>query len=230
MEKESLTILSLGGSLIVPGAGIDTDFLRKFRNFILRQIKKGRRFLIVTGGGKTARLYRDAGKKIVGRLTSDDLDWIGVHATRMNAHLLRTIFRKYAHPRLITNPTKKVRLGEPIIIAAGWKPGWSTDYVAAFLAKEYGVKTVINMTNVKAVFNRDPTKYPNAQPLTKISWSQFQKLVGKKWEPGMRVPFDPVASRFAKENKIRAIILDGRYLPNLENFINGRKFEGTVIE
>jgi len=38
MEKENI-IISLGGSLIVPNE-IDLDFLRKFRNLILKHLKK----------------------------------------------------------------------------------------------------------------------------------------------------------------------------------------------
>lgn len=230
MKKEEITIISLGGSLIVSESGIDTNFLCRLRDFILKQVKKGKKFLIVAGGGKTARLYRDAASKIVGKLTPVDLDWIGIHATRLNAQLLRIIFAKFSNHKLIINPRKNVDFSQPIIIGAGWKPGWSTDYVATFLAQKYGVKTVINMTNVQAVFDRDPSKYKDVTPLSKISWEEFRELIGKKWEPGMRAPFDPMASRLAQQNKITVVILDGKNLLNVENFLSGRNFTGTVIE
>ena len=35
------------------------------------------------------------------RVTDEDKDWIGIHATRLNAHLLRTIFRDVADPVVI---------------------------------------------------------------------------------------------------------------------------------
>src|SRR3989338_2105482 len=93
-------ILSLGGSLIVTKDGLHIEFLKRFNNFIRSELKTkpSRQFFIVVGGGYTARHYRDAGKRILGHdLTIDDMDWLGIHATRLNAHLLRTIFRDIAH-------------------------------------------------------------------------------------------------------------------------------------
>ena len=83
--------MSVGGSLIVPD-DIDTDFLTQFKNLIHTQaaIYSGRRFIIIAGGGRTARRYQDAASAVTA-LTPDDLDWMGIHATRLNGHLLRTI-------------------------------------------------------------------------------------------------------------------------------------------
>src|SRR3990167_8675976 len=83
-------IISLGGSLVVPNGGIDSNFLKKFNLFIRKHVKKGRRFFIVVGGGAPSRIYRDAGLAVIDQVTNDDLDWLGVHATRLNAHLIRT--------------------------------------------------------------------------------------------------------------------------------------------
>src|SRR6185369_7762267 len=92
-------VLSVGGSLIVPNGGIDTDFLNKLNEFIRTKLseKKNRQFFLVIGGGGTARHYRDAGRAVIGELDVEDLDWLGIHATRLNAHLIRTIFRDIAH-------------------------------------------------------------------------------------------------------------------------------------
>ena len=96
-------VMSVGGSLIVPDA-IDTDFLTRLKALIERQTaERSRRFVIICGGGKTARRYQEAASA-VSTLTVDDLDWLGVHATRLNGHLMRTIFREIAHPVMITNP------------------------------------------------------------------------------------------------------------------------------
>ena len=83
-------IIALGGSIVFPDQ-IDWDFLRRFRSFVLREIKKGRRFVIVSGGGRLSRIYQEAAGKVV-KVTNEDKDWLGIHATRINAHLLRTIF------------------------------------------------------------------------------------------------------------------------------------------
>ena len=130
-------IISLGGSLIVPNGGIDTAFLKRFKTIILKRVAKGGRFVIICGGGATARHYQKAAR-MLGGLTREDVDWIGIHATRLNGHLLRTVFQRHAHPTVIKNPNAPPRFREPLLIAAGWKPGWSTDYDAVLLASALG--------------------------------------------------------------------------------------------
>ena len=127
--KEAI-VLKLGGSLIVPDGGLDVHYIKKFYNFVRKQVaEKKRRFFILIGGGELSRHYRDAGAEITGHeLTHEDLDWIGIHVTRLNAHLFRTIFRDLAHPVIIKKYEFIQKPDRPIVIAAGWKPGWSTDF------------------------------------------------------------------------------------------------------
>jgi len=223
-------IFSVGGSLIVPNGGIDTDFLKKFNKFIRAQLPKRRRFFIVVGGGKTTRHYQHAGKSVIGKITDEDLDWLGIHSTRMNAHLLRTIFQDIAHPRIIDNYQKKLRgWREPVIIGAGWKPGWSTDYDAVILARDYKASVIINLSNIDWVYNKDPAKFKDAQPIKKTTWDYFETLVGNKWVPGINAPFDPIAAQLAKKIGITVIIANGKNFNNLKNILAGKDFKGTVI-
>lgn len=227
MPNRKPYIISLGGSLIVPDE-IDIGFLRGFKAIIEALIKKGNRFLLITGGGRTSRLYSEAAKAL-GDLNPDDLDWLGIHSTRLNGHLLRTIFRKHAHKRIITDPNKPEAASKPIIIAAGFRPGWSTDYVAVLLARRYKAEAVLNLTNVDFVYDKNPAAYKNAMPIKNISWKDFRKIVGNKWDPGLNLPFDPVASRLAEKMKLKVIVLNGKKLGNLENFLSGKSFRGTKI-
>src|SRR5512140_1919661 len=94
-----LVVLSLGGSLIIPSGGFDIDFLQGFRTLLVKKINEGYRFIVVCGGGQTARSYQAAARAL-GHLEPDDIDWIGIHATRLNAHFMRTILRDHAHPVL----------------------------------------------------------------------------------------------------------------------------------
>ncbi len=233
MAYKHKIIMSIGGSLIVPGEGIDTQFLINLNDFIRKQLAKNnnRQFFLVAGGGQAARHYRDAGEKVLKhRLTIEDLDWLGVHATRLNAQLLRTIFRDIAHPYVIKHYEIIRKATEPVVIAAGWKPGWSTDFDAVLLCDDYDVTEVINLSNIEKVFDKDPYKHKDAKPIDKISWRKFRKLIGDKWNPGMHAPFDPVAAKKAEELGIKVTVLSGHNFANLENYFNGKKFVGTVIE
>src|SRR5260370_386901 len=149
-------VIKLGGSLVVPDGGIDDEYVNKFNAFISKEIgEKGLRFFIFTGGGQLARHYIDAAMEVIGHeLTNDDLDWLGVHATRLNAHLLRTIFRDLAHPIIITDYSYIQKPDKPVVIAAGWKPGSSApfDAVAAKLASELEMKVLyLNGTDLANV-------------------------------------------------------------------------------
>jgi uridylate kinase len=230
MNNKKTVIISLGGSLIVPDE-IDWKFVKNFKKLIEKYIRKKYKFIIITGGGKTAREYIEAASKI-GGITDDDKDWIGIHATRMNAHFMRTVLRKYAHPRINKNPhglEDFYNFKESVLIAAGWRPGFSTDYDAVVIARYFKVKNIINFSNIDYVFDKDPRKFKNAKPIKNISWKDFCKMVGSKWSPGLNAPFDPIASKLADENKLEVVIMNGKNMKNLENYLNGRKFKGTII-
>jgi len=219
-------IMSLGGSVIVPNR-IDVNFLINFKKIIYRYIKKNYRFVIYCGGGRTARNYQKAASKVI-KLNNKDLDWLGIHATRLNAHFIKTLFNSITENIIVKNPTQKIKFTKRILIAAGWKPGWSTDYDAVLLAKNLKVKTIINMSNINYVYDKDPKKFKGAKKIKNISWREFRKITGNKWKAGLNMPFDPVAAKEAEKLGLKVIII-GKNLRNFENLLNDGKFEGTII-
>jgi uridylate kinase len=221
-------ILSVGGSLIVPQGGIDTIFLKSLRRFVLNRFDQGERLIIVTGGGTTARNYVKAASAVE-KVPVDDQDWLGIHATRLNAHLVRTLLKDLAHPEIITNPDKILKTKAKIIVAGGYRPGWSTDYVSVLLAKKYKAKTVINLSNIDYVYDKDPKKFKDAKRIERINWEGFKEIVGDEWTPGMNAPFDPIASRLAQKLKLQVAVLNGNKLDNVHRFMDGKKFVGTLI-
>jgi len=229
MKKDDCVIISLGGSLIVPAGGIDWKFLKKFRKLILNQIKQGKKIYLIAGGGDTCRRYNQAAQKVV-KIAPEDLDWLGIHSSRLNAHLIRTIFRDVAHPEIIKNPTIHMPTEEKLVVGGGWKPGWSTDYVATMIAQEYEIKTVINLSNIDYAYRQDPKKDKKAQPIKETDWTSFRKIVGNKWKPGLNAPFDPIASKKAQQLNLEVIIANGKNLANLKKILNKQNFKGTVIK
>ncbi|MBF8249632.1 MAG: Aspartate kinase [Candidatus Levybacteria bacterium] len=229
--KEKI-VISVGGSLIVPNGGVDSGFLIKFNKFIRARLaeNKKRQFFLIIGGGSTTRHYQNAARGVIGdELTHDDLDWLGIHATRLNAHLIRTIFRDIAHPYILKHYEIIRKVEEPVIVGSGWKPGWSTDYCAIMACQDYDVKIAINLSNINQIYDKDPRKFDDAKPIDKISWKDLRKLVGDKWTPGMHVPFDPIAAKKAESLGIKAVIINGSNFENLENYFSGKKFVGTII-
>ncbi|MDD5109882.1 MAG: UMP kinase [Patescibacteria group bacterium] len=221
-------VFSLGGSLIAPD-GIDTKFLAGFRRVILRFIANGNRAIIICGGGDTARTYAKSARTVNRSLTAEQLDWLGIQATKINAWLVRDVFGHTAEYALQYDPTVRIRTAKRIIVGSGWKPGCSSDKDAVLAAKTYGVKTVVNLSNIDYVYDHDPRKFKSAKPLPSLTWAAFQKIVGSTWRPGAHVPFDPVASRLARRLGIALVIVRGSNLANLRSLLSGRKFRGTLV-
>lgn len=227
--KSQYKIISVGGSMIIPQTGFDIEFLTSFRELLLRYVKSGMRFVLVAGGGATARTYQQAAKK-VRPLTSVELDWLGIYATITNAYFLQTIIGEAASNKIIFNPLRPPRSTKPIMVAAGWKPGCSTDMDAVLLAKRYKAKNLINLSNIDQVYTADPKEHREAKPITSIDWKTFRKnIVGNTWEPGKSFPFDPIASKSAHKLKLTVSIVNGNNLPQVEKALVGQPFFGTVI-
>ncbi len=220
-------VLSLGGSLIVPD-GIQSEFLKSFRDLIVSKFDT-HRFVIFTGGGAVARTYMDGGKAVID-MTNDQLDWLGIHASRLNAQLVRTIFDDYAAEEVIIDPTISIPMEKPITMGAGWKPGWSTDYDAVSVAVANGIDRVVNLSNIEYVYDKDPNEFDDAKRIIETTWSDFRKIVGNEWKPGLNAPFDPIAAKLADENSIEVVVADGKNIENLEAIIDGKEFIGTCIK
>ncbi len=223
MENKT-AVISLGGSIIVPDQ-IDVDFLHEFRRVILSL--KDKRFIVICGGGKVCRRYQDAAKTIQ-EIPKEDLDWIGIRATRLNAELVRTCFGDDAHTKVIHDPDEPIDASRRIIVGAGFEPGSSTDLRAVQLAKRFGAARVINMSNIDYVYGADPKKNPEAKKMETISWPAFRKLVGDLWDPGLNMPFDPIASKEAEQLGLEVVII-GNDMSNFERLLKGEAFRGTTI-
>ena len=115
-----------------------------------------------------------------------------------------------------------------LIIGAGFEPGGSTDLRAVQIAARFNADQVINMSNIDYVYSEDPKKNPAARKLERISWTDFRKLVGDEWDPGLNMPFDPIASQAAESLGLTVVII-GNDIGNLEKQLNAEPFSGTTI-
>ena len=229
MKKEKVFVLGLGGSVIFP-ENLDLLFLKKFSLFIKKEIKRGKKFVIITGGGKLARQYQQVLGKI-GKFSSADKDWLGIQATKLNSYLLKTIFKERSHPIIFDKRFKiKNFKNYSVILASGWKPGYSTDFVAIQIALDFNMKKVIFLGNIDYVYTGDPQKDKTAKPIKKLNWKDYLKLIPSKWKPGLRFPVDPKAARLAKKYNCEVVIAGAKNFSNLKKILEGEKFEGTVIK
>jgi len=232
-----VTVISLGGSIVAPShlqgaGGVDIEFMKGLTSLIRSFIEADseRRFIFVVGGGSPARQWQNAYREISdGKHIDDEADWVGIMATRLNAQLVKAVMSQWCSQEVVTNPCEVDPLTGHVLVAAGWKPGFSTDYDAVLLAERFGADMVINLSNIEKVYTGDPKTDPNAKPIDKISWAAFRKITGDEWIPGKNVPFDPVASRHAEKIGLKVICAAGKDLENLRKILRGENFTGTTI-
>lgn len=226
----NIKVLDFGGSIVAPDE-VDTAFIRSFKEFLENWLKKDKnnKAIIVIGGGAPARKYQQAYREIVTENDHNEQDWIGITATRLNAQLIKAVFSGYCREDVVIDPTAPESFEGQVMVAAGWKPGWSTDYDAVILAEKFGADTVYNLSNIAKVYTDDPKENPDAEPLDYVSWDDYKVMAGDEWTPGKNVPFDPVATRKAAELNLQVIAAAGNDLENLQKIFDGEDFFGTII-
>ena len=223
-------VLSLGGSLIIPKSTdrVDNKFLKSFKKLL--DAHKSTRFIIVVGGGSTARKYIDALNENKASTRSKCLMGIGV--TRLHAKFLTHFFGKHVSPHVPTNlqDIKKFIKKHKIVLtgALRYEEDNTSDGTAAKIAN-YFKTDFINVTDVKGLYTKNPKKYKDARLVKAISFEEFDKLISRmKFRPGQHFILDQHAAKIIKKHKVRTIIV-GKDLKNLGKCLSGKKFTGTVI-
>jgi uridylate kinase len=227
--KKEVIVISLGGSLIVPDK-IDIGFLKKFKKVLIKNTKNYK-FVVVTGGGSTARKYINALRKEGKSKYLQSL--MGISVTRLNARFVSYFFGK--DPKKgIPYDMKHVKglVSKNDIVFCGalrYAPKQTSDSTSAKLASYLGAKFV-NLTNVKGLYSANPAKYKSAKFIPKISRVEMYKMMMKfKFKAGQHAPLDQTAVKVIKDHKIPVFLL-GKNMKNFDNFLKGKKFIGTVID
>lgn len=224
--KETI-VIAMGGSLLVP-EHIDIAFIKSLKEMVKHFTDDGYQIALVVGGGKTARIYQQ-GLKDLDVNDSLALDWVGIKSIHLNCELL---FRAFSdldiHENIILRPQDLDQVKESLIIVGAWEPGCSSDADAVEMAEASGATRIINFSNTSHVYSADPRTNSDATRFEKLSWDEYRNIIPSEWTPGMSAPFDPVASKRAQEQGITVAIL-GASVENLENYLVGGEFEGTII-
>lgn len=231
MESKKV-VIRLGGSLISPEPGmIAVDFLRDFKNVILEYQKEGYSFSIICGGGKTCRSYQNAAQRISpDQVTNLEMDWIGIFTCNLNAQVVRSIFPKHiTHEQVVTVMEDIKGIDSPIIVLGVEAPGHSSNYDAVEVADYTDSKEIVNLSNIDFIYDADPRTNPGAKKYDRVTWEQYLTFIPEEWSSGLSTPFDPPASRKAKELGLEVAFMKGDNLENLRNYLDGRPFTGSVI-
>lgn len=219
-------VISLGGSRIVPD-NVDDEFLLKFKKLI--DSHNAQKFVIVTGGGSTARKYISALRKLGESTKTQSME--GIAITRLHAKFMSILFGRNASNELPLNIEKIERLlRKNRVVFCGalrYEKKDTSDGTAAKIARHLKCP-FINLTNVKGLYTSDPRKNKNAKFIKKIKWGDFAKFVNKiKYKAGQHFVLDQNAARIIERDKITTYIVGS--LTAIDNILRKKKFVGTLI-
>lgn len=218
--------MSVGGSILFQDR-VNYNFILQLKKLISGINKK---FVIVIGGGKTARTYIEGLRNL--KVNEKKQSLTGIAITRFHARYLAEYFGVQANekiPHTIKDVERLLRKNK-VVFCGGlvYKPDETSDSTAAKSARELKCGFV-NMTNVKGLYDKDPKKFKDAKFICRISFNDFYKMANRiKYKPGQHFVLDQHAAKIIKENKIKTIIL-GPDLKNFKNYLKGKKFIGTRI-
>ena len=229
MEKKSnkLWVLSVGGSRIVPNE-VDYSFLEDFRELI--NSHPSHRFVVVTGGGSTARKYISALKKLGKHTKAQSIE--GIAVTRLHAGFMSRFFGSRANeiiPRSMEKVKNLLRKNQIVFCGARrYRSHNTSDGTGASLARFLGCP-FINLTNVKGLYSSNPKKNKKARFISKISWKNFKERVDKiKYHAGQHFVLDQAAAEIILEGKIPTYIVGD--LKAMDKILRGNSnFGGTLI-
>ncbi len=225
-------VLALGGSVVAPPGEPDPQALLQWTEAI-KEWDRDMQVLVVIGGGDPARKAIELARHA--STIEEDLDTIGIAATRLNANVFITFLKgngvdTFHHvPRTVEEAAKLADEYEAVVMG-GTEPGHSTDYVAASLAKECGADRMVIVTNVDGVYTADPNKDDAAERKEHLTHDELIDIVGQRWTTaGAKTVVDGPCAKFLKDNNIEACVVSGRNLTNVGKAVRGEAFEGTRV-
>jgi|SRR3989338_2815696 len=224
--NKKLWVISLGGSRIIPNE-VDFKFLEDFKKLI--ESHPNQKFVIVTGGGITARKYILALRKL-GKSTKKQ-SMAGIQITRFHARFMAKFFGRKANEDIPLNKkkVKNLLLKNQVVFcgALKYQDHNTSDGTAAEIAS-YLNCPFINLTNIRGLYNENPKKDKKAKFISKITWKKFNLIASKiKYKAGQHFVLDQGASKIIMDNKVPTYIVGS--LKDIDNILKGKKIRGTKI-
>lgn len=206
----------------------DPSLVKRYINVFTELLTK-HKLLVVAGGGQSARRYIETAQNI-GIDSNYWLDLIGIWASRINGLMLVSALSSYAYPS-IPSTIEEALIAlkyNKLVVMGGLMPGQSTASVLLQVAEALGAKRVFYYSAVGKVYNKDPTRYPDAAPFTIIPASELKSILEQRILPGEYALIDAKALDIAIRSRIEIQILNYKEPGQLFRAIEGEN-PGTII-
>ncbi len=217
------------------GYGIDTKILNYIGNEIKSLVDNGVEVAIVVGGGNIIRGVTAAQDGIIKRTSGDymgmlatvingvaiqeALEHIGLEARLQSAIDMHEIGESF----IVRRARRHLEKGRVVIFAGGTgNPYFTTDTAATLRANEIEADMLIKATKVNGVYDKDPSRYPDAVKLETLSYD-------RALSDHIKV-MDDTAIALAKDNSLPIVVCNMFEQGNLLAIVQGDRSNCSVVE
>lgn len=235
--KTTRVLLKLSGEQFAGDRqyGVDPQFVARLTKELAETIEATHvQLAIIVGGGNIMRGASVASSGIE-RATGD---YMGMLATVINGMALVDIMEQQGHPARLQTRLRMESVAEPyirrrairhlekgrvVVIAGGTgNPFVTTDTAAVATALELECDMVLKATKVNGVYDKDPSKYPDAHKLDHLT---FDRVLT---DPDINV-MDNAAISLAMDNHLPIVVFDLLTHGNIKRVIQGEPV-GTRVD
>jgi len=207
----------------------NSELVSKYAS-VFSELSREHRIAVVVGGGPVAREYIEAGRRM--GVGEGWLDVLGLNAARLNALLLISMLGSKAYPippSSVDDFLKAWATGR-VVVLGGLQPGQSTNMVSAVVAELVGAKFLVNAASIDAVYDKDPSKHPEARRIEKITVKELREILRTNQSilAGGYELVDPLSLNILERSRITMAIVDGSKPENVIKAVrNG--WAGTLV-
>lgn len=164
--------------------------------------------IVITGGGKIARLYIN----ICRGLGMDEaaLDMTGIMVSHLNAKLLMAGLGEMCYPNS-PKSLEEISLAaesNKIVLTGGLYPGQSTNATSALIAEKTNAIKFFNATDVAGIFDSDPNKNPEAKMYNSIHVRDcIDILKNEKSMAGTYDLMDLISLKVIERSRLQTVVL-----------------------
>lgn len=220
------SVVKISGKIITPER---VNLIAGYVEVLSRLAREGLLAAIVVGGGRLARSYIDAARRL--GLGKSLQDLLGIDSSRLNAKLLALAMSGLVYPEPVKSVDEAVRIyystGKPVV-AGGFQPGQSTAAVAMLLAEALGAGRLVLATTVDAVYDKDPSRYRDAKRIQRLSYTKLREVLEQSLEPGHYELLDEQAISIGMRSGIETLVVYGYEPKRVEDAVR-RGIAGSVI-
>jgi uridylate kinase len=232
-KKYNRVLLKLSGEILAGNQhfGLDYDAIKNICEQIVEIAKYGVAIAMVVGGGNIIR-----GAQTVS-IERAQADYMGMLGTVINALALQDTLERLGQPTRVQSAIEMRQVAETVIrrrairhlekgriviFAAGiGSPYFSTDTTAALRASEIGADCVLKATKVDGIYDKDPAKFPDAERLPKLTYTDAINMRLKV--------MDAAAFSLCQDNNIPIVVFDMLKKGNLHRLIIDNEDIGSVV-